>query len=148
MAPLYTAKIAAIKAAEIPAVEKQLGGLRRAAQRYLDERADPTEGRMATAFCQSCIEADPAQIIRSLVLRDNRVLLLRGNDILPGPAFVGRAQPENPDEDAEGPGAENADRVPVPDGISPRIRNLYLLELDLRGQLERFLNPSANEVAA
>jgi len=148
MAPLYAAKIAAVEAAEIPAVEKQLGGLRHAAQRYLDERADPTEGKMATTFCQSCIGADAGQIIRNLVLRDNRVLLLRGNDILPGPAFVGRPQAENPDEDAEGPGAENASRVPVPDGISPRIRNLYLLELDLRGQLDRFLSPLPNEEAA
>jgi hypothetical protein len=148
MAPLHTAKIAAGEAAQISAIEKQLGGLRRAAQRYLDERADPTEGKMATVFCQSCTEMDPSQIIRDLVLRDNRVLLLRGNEILPGPAFVGRTQAESSVDDAEGPGAENAGRVPVPDGISPRIQNLYLLELDLRGQLDSFLNPLPNEEAA
>lgn len=66
-----------------PDVEKRLDRLRRAAQSYLDERADPTEGKTATAFCLSCVETDPAQIIRSLVLRDNHILLLHGNDILP-----------------------------------------------------------------
>jgi hypothetical protein len=148
MAPLMTAKIDAAEAAKIPAVEKQLVALRHAAQRYLGEHADPTEGKVATGFCQSCIEIDPAQIIRNLVLRDNRVLLLRGNDILPGPAFVGRPQAENSDDDAEGPGAENASRVPVPPGISARIQNLYLLELDLRGQLDSFLKPLASDEAA
>jgi hypothetical protein len=148
MASLHTAKIAAIEAAKKPDVEKRLGRLRRAAQSYLDERADPTEGKIATAFCQSCIETDHAQIIRSLVLRDNRILLLRDTDILPGSAFVGRPQADNPDEDVEGPGIENASRVPVPEGISPRIQNLYLLELDLRGQLDGFLNTPQGEDAA
>ena len=32
---------------------------------------------------------------------------------------------------AVGPGAENVSRIPVPEGISPRMQNLYLLELDL-----------------
>jgi hypothetical protein len=148
MAPLHAAKIATIEAVKIPAVEKQLCGLQRAAQRFLDERGDPTAGEMATAFCQNCVEADHALIIRDLVLRDNRVLRLRGNDILPGAAFERSAQAETPDEDAEGPGAENASRVPVPEGISSRIRNLYLLELDLRGQLDSFLNPIPNGGAA
>jgi hypothetical protein len=148
MAPLGAGRIAAVAASKTPAVEKKLTALRSAARGYLEKKADPTEGRIATSFCQSCVEPDPAQIIRNLVTRDNRVLLLRGNDILAGPAFVGRPQTADADEDTEGPGAENADRVPLPQGISPRIQNLYLLELDLRGQLETFLNPPPGAEAA
>jgi hypothetical protein len=146
MAP--AGRIAAVAASKTPAVEKKLAALRSAAQGYLAKKADPTEGRIATSFCLSCVEPDPAQIIRNLVTRDSRVLLLRGDDILAGPAFVGRPQTADADEDTEGPGAENADRVPVPQGISPRIQNLYLLELDLRGQLESFLNPPPGAEAA
>lgn len=87
------------------------------------------------AFCQICVDADPEKVIRGLVARDDRVLRLRGTDILPEPGFVGRPNAEDEEEDMEGPGTESARRVPVPSNISPRIRNLYLLELDLRGQL-------------
>jgi hypothetical protein len=149
MASLAVPKLAADRAHELSPVKQQLGALSKAAQRFLHEGTDPTEGRMATAFCCECAEADPAAIIRNLVKRDDRVLRLVGNDILPGAAFSVQAQAEISDEEGEGgPGADNADRVPVPADISGRIRNLYLLELDLRGQLGEFLNPPAIEEAA
>jgi hypothetical protein len=148
MSSLHTAKISTTRASEIPAIEKSVSELRRAAKAFLAERVDPTEGQLATDFCRSCTDTDVERIIRSLVLRDNRVLLIRGDDILPGPAYVGRPQTDDPDEDAEGPGVENADRVPVPDGISSRIHNLYLLEKDLSGELSTFLKPVVPEVAA
>ena len=103
---------------------------------------------MATAFCRECIEANPAAIIRSIVKRDDRVLRLVGNDVLPGAAFSLQPQAEASDAESEGPGVENADRVPVPTGISGRIRNLYLLQLDLEGQLEAFLNLPADKEAS
>jgi hypothetical protein len=140
--------IASTAAAEIPAVQKQLRELHGAAQRFLDEHTDPTDGNIASAFCKDCTAADPALIIRSLVTRDSRVLQLRGSDILPGSAFVGRPQVDDTDEDAVGPGAENVGRIPVPEGISPRMQNLYLLELDLNNRLGTFLNPLSNEEAA
>ena len=76
------------------------------------------------------------------------MLVFRDNEILPGGAFVGESVVEDLDENAEGPGAVNADRVPVPEGISQRIRNLYLLELDLRGQLQGFLHPASKQETA
>ncbi len=140
--------IASTAAAEIPAVQKQLGKLHDAAQRFLDEHADPTEGKIATIFCKDGIVADPAQIIRNLVTRDRRVLQLRSDNIVPGSAFVGRPQADDADEDAVGPGSENVSRVPVPEGISSRVQNLYLLELDLNHRLGTFLNPLPDEEAA
>jgi hypothetical protein len=140
--------ITSTNAAEIPAVQKQLRKLHDAAQRFLDENADPTEGKIAGNFCKDCIVADPAEIIRNLVGRDSRVLQLRGRHIVPGSAFVGRPQADDTDEDAVGPGAENVGRVPVPEGISPRVQNLYLLDLDLNHRLDSFLNPLPDEEAA
>jgi hypothetical protein len=148
MAPLHTARLSATDAPSIPPVEHELAALRRAAQRYLTEQSDPTEGKLATSFCLACIDDDPAQVVRSLVARDNRVLVLRGNDIIAGPAFLVSAAENDADENAAGPGAENAGRVPVPEGISSRIQNLYLFELDLRGDLDAFLNPRADQDAA
>ena len=67
---------------------------------------------------------------------------------VPDSAIFLQPQAETSDEEGEGPGADNAARVPVPTGISSRIRNLYLLELDLQGRLGEFLNPPATEEAA
>jgi hypothetical protein len=139
--------IVSTAAAGIPAVQKQLGKLHDAAQRFLDEHADPTEGKIATIFCKDCIVADPVQIIRNLVTRDRRVLQLRSDNIVPGSAFVGRPRADDADEDAVGPGSENVNRVPVPEGISSRVQNLYLLELDLNDRLGTFLNPLPEEAA-
>lgn len=148
MAPLVAPKLAADAAYTLSPVQTRLGTLREAAQRFLDEEKDPTEGRMATIFCRECIEGDSAAIIRNLVKRDDRVLRLVGNDVLPGGAFSGSLKRKPPDDEGEGPGADNAGRVPVPAGISGRVRNLYLLDLDFQGRLGEFLNPPAAEEAA
>jgi hypothetical protein len=148
MAPLAAPKLTADDARKLSPVQTRLGSLREVAQRFLDEEKDPTEGRMATAFCRECIEEDSAAIIQNLVKRDDRVLRLVGNDVLPGGAFSQQPQAETPDEEGEGPGADNAGRVPVPANISSRIRNLYLLDLDLNDRLAEFLNPPAAEGVA
>lgn len=148
MAPLTAPKLTADTAYKLSFVQTRLGSLREVAQRFLEEDKDPTEGRMATAFCRECTEGDSAATIRNLVNRDDRVLRLVGDDILPGAAFSRQPQAETPDEEGEGPGVDNAGRVPVPANISGRIRNLYLLDLDLEGRLAEFLNPSAAEEAA
>jgi hypothetical protein len=148
MAPLAVPKLTADDAHKLSPVQTGLGSLRAAAQRFLDEDKDPTEGRMATAFCRECVEEDSAAIVRNLVKRDDRVLRLVGNDVLPGAAFSLQPQAEAPDEEGEGPGDDNAGRVPVPDGISGRVRNLYLLDLDFQGRLGEFLNPPMAEEAA
>jgi len=148
MASLAAPRLTADEAHKPFPVQQRLGALREAAKRFLEEDTDPTEGRMATAFCRECIEADPAAVIRNLAIRDDRVLRLDGNDVLPGEAFSLQTQAETADEDGEGPGSDNAGRVPVPADISGRIRNLYLLELDLREQLGKFLNLPPGGVVA
>lgn len=148
MAPLAAPKLAADDAHKLSPVQTRLGSLREAAQRFLDEDKDPTEGRMAMAFCRECIGRNSAAIIRNLVKRDDRVLRLVGKDVLPGAAFSLQPQAETSDEEGEGPSGDNAGRVPVPADISGRIRNLYLLDLDLQGRLEEFLNPPAADEAA
>lgn len=147
MAPMDAPKIKADEAHKLYFVQRRLGPLREAAQRFLDEDKDPTEGRIAKAFCDECIEADPATIVRNLVNRDGRILRLVGDSVQPGASFSRQPQSETADEADEGPGNDNADRVPVPTDISNRIRNLYLLELDLQGRLEEFLNPTGAEEA-
>jgi hypothetical protein len=148
MAPLAAPKLNADNVHQLSPVQTQLEALRVAAQRFLDEARDPTEGRMAMAFCRECIEANSAAIVRNLVKRDDRVLRLVGNDVLPGAAFSLQPQAETSEEEGAGPGADNASRVPVPAGISGRIRNLYLLDLDLQGRLGEFLHPPVAEGAA
>lgn len=148
MASLAAPKLTPDTAYKLSPVQTRLEAVREAAQRFLDENKDPTEGRMATAFCRECIEEDSAAIIQNLVKRDDRVLRLVGNDVLPGGAFSRQPQAETPDEEGEGPGSDNAGRVPVPAGISGRVRNLYLLDLDLQGRLGEFLNPPTTGEAA
>lgn len=151
---LAALKLGADDAHKIAFVQARLEQLNDAAQHFLAEYYDPTEGRMASTFCRECVATDPATIVRNLVKRDDRVLRLVGNDIRPGAAFsfqsqTGTSNEEDEDEDeGPGPGARNADRVPVPADISDRVRNLYLLELDLQGRLGEFLNPLTTGEAA
>ena len=121
--------------------------LRQAAQRFLDEDKDPTEERLASRFCGECNVEDPKAIIRHLVGRDDRVLRLVDDLVIPGSGFSRQASDEVAADDGPGAGAQNADRVPVPDGISGRIRNLYLLDLDLQGRLDVFLQPPPETAA-
>jgi hypothetical protein len=80
--------------------------------------------------------------LRELVKRDGRVLRLRGDDVLPGPAYQGREQREpnlaRNEADAEAAAPETS--IDWPAGLSFRVRNLFLLNADLRGDLERWLN--------
>ncbi len=141
MISLAAPKLTLADTSKFALVQATLGSLRKAAHDFLTEAMDPTDGRIAAAFCRECIEDDPAAIVRNLVNRDDRVLRLAGNDVLPGTAFSIQPQLETSDEEGDGPGADHTDRVPVPAGISGRIRNLYLFELDLQGRLGEFLNP-------
>jgi hypothetical protein len=128
-------------------VEPQIEALREASQSFLDEKKDPTDGEMATDFCRECAGSDAATTIRNLVKRDEWVLRLAGDDVLPGPAF----SPHDQADASEGTGEDadvDAGRFPVPPEISGRIRNLYLLHLDLEGRLDAFLDPSASAALA
>lgn len=113
--------------------------LRSAAKKYLAfECVD--EG--ANTFCRECEGSEPVNILRALVYRDGHVLRLVGDQIKPGPAFRGSiTQVSAGDEDQETPQAVG---IPLPEGISYRVRNLYLLNLDMNGKLDEWLNPDAD----
>jgi len=143
-----TLRISIPESVRVPSVDRKLQALRQKSKEYLDDTTpDPTDGQMATNFCRECADPEPAQIMRSLVSRDARVMLLRGENILPGPAFRGGQDLEEDEDELQGPSEQNADRIPLPTGISPRVRNLYLLQLDLSGQLGAFLKPQDRAAA-
>lgn len=109
-----------------------------AAKKYLDFRCVDED---ANTFCRACVSDEPASILRTLVDRDGHVLRLVGDEIKSGPAFRGSAtQAGADDENQETPQAGD---ISLPDGISYRVRNLYLLNLDMYGELDQWLNPDA-----
>jgi hypothetical protein len=128
-------------AAKSDPVLVKIEALKVIAEKFLEVENDKEDFSLARNFCRECTASKPANIIRNLVKRDDRVLRLVGDTILPGRAFSFR-QTEAADEDDEGIIAD----VPVPAGISGRIRNLYLLEQDLQGNLGNILKPSSSEV--
>lgn len=120
-----------------PAIKK----LKLAAKKYLAFKHVDEE---ANKFCHECVSDDPSSILRSLVERDGHVLRLVGDEIKPGPAFRGSlfsaGQAGTDDEDR---GTPQAGGIPLPAGISNRVRNLYLLNLDIHGELDEWLNQDA-----
>jgi hypothetical protein len=132
-------------------VAAAINSLRRRARAFIDNDHDPSEGVAATAFSRECTEPHETRLIERLVARDGRVLRQRDRHIVPGVAFRG-VQIDQPDSDRtpEQAGAEGevADEIPLPEGISFRVRNLFLLNLDLRNELDDWLvAPGADEDA-
>jgi hypothetical protein len=122
----------------VNSVATPLGSLRQAAQTFLDMQHSDTQ---ANTFCATCGIADPIRVLKNLVERDGQVLRLLGSQVCPGPAFRGSPVPEaNEEADvdvetvSEGPG--------WPEGISQRVTNLFLLNLDLNGKLDEYLTRS------
>lgn len=112
--------------------------LQSAAKKYLAFKCVDED---ANTFCRECEGSEPVSILRALVYRDGHVLRLVGDEIKPGPAFRGSiTQVSADDEDQETP---QAGGIPLPEGISYRVRNLYLLNLDMHGELGGWLNPDA-----
>jgi hypothetical protein len=116
--------------------------LRTAAQAFLD---NGHPNAMARTFCQECVTPEPGALLTSLIARDGRVLRLLGGLVCPGPAFVGV-------DEAGQDGAAETDEVdtPVegeawPDGVSQRIPNLFLLNLDLDDALGAWLDREDGE---
>lgn len=87
----------------------------------------------AKTFCQECGGDDPASILRKLVYRDGHVLRLIGDEIKPGAAFRGSITEVSANEEDQETPQEGG--IPLPEGISYRVRNLYLLNLDMHGEL-------------
>lgn len=119
-------------------LNQSLEKLKSAAKKCLDFKCVDED---ANTFCRECLRDEPAIILRTLVDRDRHVLRLVGDEIKPGPAFCGSiTQVSADDEDQETP---QAGGIPLPEGISYRVRNLYLLNLDMHGELDGWLNPDA-----
>ncbi len=113
--------------------------LKNAAQAFLDTKhAD----KKANAFCSECAKDDPVSVLRSLVVRDGHVLRLVDEVIKPGAAFRGSALTED-DVMGDTTDAPEAGDIPLPHGISYRMRNLYLLNLDLNSELGQWLSSVA-----
>ena len=78
--------------------------------------------------------------------RDERVLRLRDGVVVPGMAFdcnatLDRPQDRNDDEDETPPSG----RLPFPPYMSYRVRNAWLFNLDLHGQLDQWLDGEKQE---
>jgi hypothetical protein len=129
--------------AQLPGtVVSRLTALRERAQAFLGGNHDPSPAGEATVFCGQCTERVDAFLLEKLLLREGHVLQLRGRDILPGVAFRGNQSSQtgtarSPEE--EGAEAEVSQVIPLPEGISHRVGNLFLLNLDLRSELGAWL---------
>lgn len=121
--------------------------LRAKAEQYISHKFADLENTGANRFAQECADPSDRHVLERLLLRDERVLRLREGAVLPGQAFDPNAQKvpaNNPDEEA-GEGAGRDQNIALPPAISYRVRNLYLLNLDIHGELDEWLK---NRVSA
>lgn len=123
--------------------------LQERAQAFLDSNYDPSPEASAGIFCRECIEQSNGRLVEKLLAREGRVLRQRGRDIVPGVAFRGNqvTEPEtarSPEEGGEEAAVEKT--IPLPIGISHRVRNSFLLNLDLCDELNKWLGkPTEND---
>ncbi len=127
-------------------IADEMESLRRQAQAFLDKRHDPSPGELARTFCRECVDSSDANLLENLVKRDGRVLRLRERAVLPGAAFRWD-QAQRPDAarapDEDGAEADDPNTIAWPAGISYRLHNLFLLNLDLHGKLDEWFRRSA-----
>lgn len=90
-------------------------------------------------FCRELLARERTQVLIRLVARDGRVLRLSGGNIVPAMAFDGTAAVEVEEQDGGEATADFTDRIRLPAGMSFRMRNLFLLELDLDARLGDWL---------
>lgn len=120
--------------------------LRKAAQLFLNHNYDPSPNSAATIFCRECNQPTEARVIESLLSREGRVLQKKGNDVIPGAAFRGTPvfEPDIGRSDEEsGEETPIPDNIQWPQSISHRVRNLFLFNLDRRGELSSWLEPTS-----
>ncbi len=125
------------------AISQQIEAVRASAKTFLEKQHDPSPDKMAGAFCGECTNANEATLLAMLVARcEGSGLQQRSSgDIVPGIAFHGtqirRETARSPEDD--GAESEVERTIPLPDHISNRVRNLFLLHLDLRNELREWL---------
>lgn len=119
-----------------PRVSAPFDALQQAADAFLKLDHHDTE---ANDFCRQCTLDVPERVIAELAHRDGRVVRLVDDCLRPGPAFRRSPAPEQTTDDDEANDASLAPAVSAapdwPANISPRVRNLYLLNLDLHSEL-------------
>jgi hypothetical protein len=108
--------------------------LRQRARDFLARDYDPTHGKAAQAFCRECIQEGMGQI-RPLIGRDDQALRMKGDLIARGPLFK-ITRPSEQDASSE---AAPIEPIRWPAGISRRVRNIFYLNADLKGDLDRWI---------
>lgn len=102
------------------------------------------ENNEAMSFCNQCVNESSSHILRFLVSSDGGILRLAGEEIKLVSAFRGiQSQPDSDEVEEE---RLQIKETPLPDGISFRMRNLYLLNLDMCGELDDWLDKGGSEV--
>lgn len=120
------------------AITEPLEIIKTTAAAYLSEFSELNQD--VKDFCTECARNDLPSILRDLVKRDGRVLCLVGDDIKPGPAFSGKALEEHGKEED----SQSIENRLFPADISYRIKNLYLLNLDMQDDLGKWLGNHSN----
>lgn len=130
-----------LTSAIVPAVGQAVAALRVSAQRYLAHDFQDLADTGANVFARACAKANDQHVVKELLERDGRVLRLRDGVVVPGQAFDYGRRADGVDlEDPDTPAApESTGDFPLPEGASYRLRNLYLLNLDLTSQLDGWL---------
>lgn len=115
--------------------------LRTHAVRFQDHDVGHPDADIAIAFARDCAAVDGLAVLERLLRRDERVLRLRDGIVLPGMAFDGRTALDRTQGAGEGEeDALPANGLPFPHHMSYRVRNAWLLNCDLRGRLDAWLN--------
>ena len=130
------------------AIVAKIDVLRQNSQVFLDNKYDPSPEKEATAFCRECSGTSNPRILERLLAREGRVLRQCGRDILPGVAFRGFQVDDSESAhslEEDGTEATVERTIALPDGVSYRVRNLFLLNLDLHGELNDWLGESEDE---
>lgn len=127
------------------AVEERLDALALAAQAFLDEGHDDIG---ANQFCRECTDPDHTKRLETLVMRDERVLRFKHGQVVPGPAFRAGATAATEPAESDESAPTVREGIVWPAGISYRIQNLFLLDADLHGQLDHWLEPRDPEAGA
>lgn len=112
-------------------LSKALLKVKAAADNFVSLDHDPSPEKLALCFAHECLQSTDIKIISSMVERDNLVLKTRGGMIIKGPAFGGVQQEPNEEKEVASL---------FPRGVSYRLWNLYVLNLDFNNQLNTWLN--------
>ena len=81
-------------------------------------------------------------MVECLVRRDDQILRLIANGVVPGPAFRGAQSSSSADEsdlEDDDTQVQAAKETSLPQGISQRMHNLFLLNIDMQGKLTKWI---------